>query len=165
MHSSVVIAALSAAASLVLLAGCAPEPEPEPAWTEEEAYAAAEETYREYNSLSLPYGENEDALDYLAPDLRADEEQTIRDISERNIRIEGESQIVNFQPIQFDRAGKSIAVLATVCHDDSGVYLVTEDGEKQGARDNPRYALEVEFATIEGDFSIVSFAEIASTEC
>ncbi|NHI16731.1 hypothetical protein [Microbacterium excoecariae] len=160
MRSSVVIAALSAAVSLVLLAGCAPEPEPEPAWTEEEAYAAAEETFRAYISESALSNTEGHPERYVTGALADQVEEWEERTSGVEIAARGESRVVTFEAVSFDVVERAVAVSAEACIDSSDVEVRDSDGKWTQTRPNGAYVVRVDFVSVGDAVQLAELSEV-----
>lgn len=128
-------AALAAAAVLVAaLSACTPAATPTPSPTptgfasEEEAFAAAEETYRAYvaESNRVLAGDVEaDPLLYLGGQALADEEEVQRLLDDSGQRLKGEFNLESFE----GESWTSNQVQAFACLDLAEVRIVSADGE------------------------------------
>lgn len=141
------------AAGLVLgaLTGCTPPPAPEPTPTfagEEEAFAAAEATYRAYvdalNAVDLSDPETfEDVYAWTTGDANAEERRSLTQMHADGWRVSGSSTMSEFFG---DKVSVGGSVTAVVCSDVSGVAVVDSDGESMVSPDRPAvYALSVVF--------------------
>lgn len=149
-------AAALAAASLLALTGCASDPEPEPAWTEEEAYAEAERVYREYDAAISDFlagNHDVDPLRFMTGDVRESSQATQEHIIDEGIVASGDAPIVDFVGQEFFVVGESAEVHATVCHDGSKVLITDRDGtETRPHADDGVYSLALEFVTRDGEW-------------
>jgi len=165
------LALVAAIAGAISLAGCVPEPAPTPTPTgfasEEEAFAAAEETYRAYIEATNKRnsGEDSDPTAYLVGEaLSADED--VRDLLEETQRsFQGEFKMLSFKPIEFQRVANAFSVSAIVCMDSTDVIVVDSNGTNVTPEDDvPIYALAVDFTTMDGEFRIAQ-SESSDQEC
>lgn len=140
---------------LIALAGCSPEPEPTPEPTaafasEEEAFQAAEETYRAYtDALSQVSLEDpstfEPVFDWLINDARTNERETLSQMSAAGIAISGSTSYVSYTPLSYN--AKIGEIVANLCIDVSEVELVDESGASLTPADRPDLQpVKVEFA-------------------
>lgn len=154
--------------------GCAPSPEPTPTPTpafasEEEAFAAAEETYRAYASAT-------NATDLGDPRtfepvygwLRAEAERSARknysELHANEITRSGTSTFDSFEPISFENE----SVTAALCLDVSAVELFDATGQSIVPSDRPpRQAIEVTFvpADTTSHLAITSMVSTADIQC
>jgi len=149
------VCVLSASALVIAgLVGCTPAPEPEPTKTElfasdEEAFAAAEGTYRAYLAatdeidLSDPHT-FEIALDWLAGDAETHERETLSQMHAEGLAKSGTTTLRAFTPVGFD--GSSGVIVANLCLDVSDVDLRDAAGTSVVPPDRPgQQALSVTF--------------------
>ncbi|WP_156888111.1 hypothetical protein [Microbacterium indicum] len=150
----------------LLLVGCAAEAEPEPAWTEEEAYAAAEEVFREFHDAWLSeedgYGSDGAYLEYLTGELRAAEEESLASGAPE---IRGQSVITDLTTADFDLVGETATVNVTACQDDSDVRVVDDEGAEEPVRADPVYEIDAVVTSVDGQMLIAELTENAGTGC
>lgn len=128
-------AALTSA--LLLLVGCAPDPSPSPTPTpafasEEEAFAAAEATYREFNDVSNARRAGDaDAspADYLIGDALETDQEASEYLLEAGLRLTGEAEVVSFRGVEAVINDGRPSVTAIVCLDSSATRVVDADGK------------------------------------
>ncbi|WP_309068597.1 hypothetical protein [Microbacterium sp.] len=134
-RSSVAVAALLA----IGLSGCAatPAPTPSPSTTgfvsEEEAFAAAEETYRAYTSSVDDYygGQNtSDPLQYLVHEARESEEAAQALFDEQGLQSEGSVRIVSFTAQSVSLVAGAAEVKALACLDTSDRVIRDQTGKE-----------------------------------
>jgi len=137
-----------------LLAGCSPAPEPTPTPTaafasEEEAFAAAEETYRDYTSalnqvdISNP-DTFEPLFDLTSGDFEAADRETFSELHAADYELTGETRVASFRGVSSDKALQEIT--AIVCVDVSQSGVVDQSGQSKTAPDRPDMnALRVTF--------------------
>lgn len=122
------------ALSAMLVTGCTPQPNPEesrePFGTEEEAFAAAEETYRNYvDALNArresPAAEPDPQSFLIGPALEADI-RSQQEFDQQGIRVEGPTMIVAVVPKTADLDANTAELL--VCLDSSATRVIDEDG-------------------------------------
>lgn len=139
----------SAMAVAVLLVGmlsaCTPEakPTPEPTKTaafatDEEAFAAAEETYRAYveasNETDLQNAASfEPVFSWLTGSALTDERETLTEFMAEGLRRSGEGSFDTFTPSAFTQD----RVTASLCLDVSDIELVYSDGTSAVPVDRP----------------------------
>lgn len=148
------LAACCVALSALGILGCSPAPEPEPTPTpafasEEEAFAAAEETYRAYNDAL-------NAVDPAEPQTfeplyalsngsfeRADREN-LSTMHAEGQAIEGDAKVIDFVGVKSD--APFTTATAIVCLDVSEVVVTDADGISLVRPDRPSvYGIEVVF--------------------
>lgn len=143
------------------LAGCATEPEP--AWTEEEAYAAAEETFRGFASAA--YESEVSTLGFVTGEMTGLELEAEEKAAEADLQIRGEVKVVHFEPLEFDMVSDSIAVQATACIDSSDVEIQLDGADWAQPRAEAVYGVEVSFASVGEDLLIDEFADSEDVAC
>lgn len=157
------IARLAAAAvALVLVIGgataCQPDPEPTPSGpvfaTEDEAFAAAEETYRAYvdalNQVDLSDPETFEAVyAWTTGDANANERETLSQMHADGWAVSGETAMTLFVPGSVELGGP-VALTATICSDVSDVDVLDASGQSVVSTSRPDvYALQVDFVESE----------------
>lgn len=168
----VVALALSLVA-LGLLSGCAPQPEPEPTPTavfasEEEAFKAAEETYRAYSSAlnKLNFQELE-TLEPLAElttsEYFAQERKSVIEMRAEGIVRGGSAHIEWFAPERYV-AGESVT--ARSCVDNRGTTFVDANGESIVPETRPsHYVLEIDFELSQGRWLVAKSRPTEDPKC
>ncbi|WP_241245873.1 hypothetical protein [Microbacterium sp. 4R-513] len=130
--------------------GCLPQPSPEPTpafASEEEAFAAAEATYRAYvdalNEVDLSDPETfEGVYAWTTGDANANERQTLSQMHADGWTVTGTTKIDLFDGREFD--AKSSHVVAIVCSNVAEIEVVDSTGASMVGADRPDvYALEV----------------------
>ncbi|WP_396668426.1 hypothetical protein [Microbacterium sp. R86528] len=120
-----------------VLVGCTAQPDPNATPTavfssDEEAFAAAEATYRAYvDALNAVASDDVDALDpanFLVGDALESHNQTERAFDDAKLRVEGNTRIV-WITAGADSPGDSMSIL--VCLDVSATRIVDADGADQ----------------------------------
>ncbi|NYF16283.1 hypothetical protein HDC37_001097 [Microbacterium sp. AK009] len=123
------------ALSLVLVTGCTPQPEPvesqAPFATEEEAFAAAEETYRNYvdalNAVDLSDPETfEPVYEWTTGDLNASDREGLSQYHAAGAEVGGTSTPVMIEPVTVDPEAGHVDL--AVCLDVSTVTVQDADG-------------------------------------
>jgi hypothetical protein len=152
------------ALSAIGFLGCSPAPEPEPTPTpafasEEEAFAAAEETYRAYidasNAVDLQDPNTFEAIDaFTTGKYQADERKTLSEMHAEGYLSSGSIVVESFTGSLL-RADQSVR--ASACNDVSQTALTDRDGASLVAPDRPaRYALSLEFIMVDGSLRITN---------
>ncbi|WP_156759407.1 hypothetical protein [Microbacterium karelineae] len=163
LRTAASIAALALAA--VALTSCASEPEPE--WTEEEAYAAAEETFRGYWSVDA-FSDDEEAraqtLEHITGDLR-DHYDGDSVLDGHDVQARGESIIREFETTEYRTVGDQIVVEATACIDDSAYELNIDGKGWKVPREDPIYGVELTFESVDSKILISHFDETELEGC
>lgn len=141
------LGALSAGAlALGALSGCAPSPEPSPTKTalfasDEEAFAAAEETYRAYTEASNARRNGDqsvDPQDFLTGEALESHIDSLRALDEAGLRVVGDVSVVDFRPMSDSvrRDGQSLS--AVVCLDLANARTLNSDGDDVTPSDRPQ---------------------------
>ncbi|WP_221584077.1 hypothetical protein [Microbacterium sp. G2-8] len=156
--------ALATLAALGLaLAACASEAEPEPAWTEEEAFAAAEETFRAY--WGSDFDSDEERLQYLNKEMAQQAEESERALADIDIERRGESVVTSFEAATFRTVGATAVVEAVACVDGTEVE-VNIDGEGwEAPREEPQYAVEISFEASGSRMVVADLTEAGGVRC
>lgn len=152
-------AMLGALAVALLASGCTPEPTPTPSPTgfasEEEAFAAAEATYRAYvdalNQVDLSDPATfEDVFDHLAGSALADEKKSLTNLHAEKMAVSGSTVLNGFF------AGTSNGALeAVACLDVSRVSLIDQYGVSQISPDRADvYAVRLAFTTTDSPLDV-----------
>ena len=153
---------LAAATSLV---GCVKEEEPEPQWTEESAYAAAEETFRAYWAAGAIGGEKSEEKQYVTGDLLEHYEEQEADAEAKSIEARGTSEIGDFVHDEFRTVGETAVVEARVCIDDSNFEIKIDDGDWYSPRQDPIYTVTMRFTSVDDRMLLASLDESGDDEC
>ncbi len=125
------------ALSISVLAACAPTPEPTPTPTalfasDEEAFAAAEETYRAYTDAANAFRAGDEAsqpASYLTGTALEADIDAAREFEELGIRLSGLVKISKFIGVSATLRGEIATVDAVVCIDASETIVLDENGE------------------------------------
>ncbi len=134
MHRGLLCAA-GAVFTVALVAGCTPQPEPDasqqPFATEEEAFAAAEETYRNYvdalNDVDLSDPETfEPVYEWTTGDLNASDREGLSQYHATGAQVSGESTPVLIEPADVNASEGRVDL--AVCLDVSAVNVQSTDG-------------------------------------
>lgn len=163
-------ALIASAAMLGMLSACTPaEPEPTPTKTalfasEDEAFAAAEETYRAYND-ALNEDRNgvgtENPKDYLIGQAYEGSVDGERQVNDAGLKLEGDVLVTEFIAGPEMPDGAQPQVRATVCLDLSDTRVVDLDsGEEADVPDRPKLvAQEIEMTWVKDSFLISEESE------
>lgn len=122
--------ALVTFAALATTGGCSASPEPKPTPTplfasEEEAFAAAEEVYREYNEAGSG---GDDTTRFLTGTALESELETLRYLEENTLVLRGASALSSFEPVDASPLNGSYDLDAHVCLDLSSVAVLDQNG-------------------------------------
>lgn len=128
LFSSVTLITFTA---LVTTGGCSASPEPKPTPTslfasEEEAFAAAEEVYREYNEAG---SRGDNTTKFLTGTALESELETLRYLEENSLVLEGASVLTGFKAVNASPSGGSYDLDARVCLDLSSVAVLDQNGD------------------------------------
>lgn len=124
---------------------CQPEPTPTPTGpafaSEDEAFAAAEETYRAYvdalNQVDLSDPETFEAVyAWTTGDFRASEKKTLSEMHAESWSVSGESIVARIDKLPIT-SNYSSSLSLGACVDVSSVTLVDSDGVSQVSQDRP----------------------------
>src|SRR5699024_8687473 len=131
------------------LTACAAEPDPDPEWTEEAAYAEAEEVFQAYIAAS-GFGPTSGGP---KKDVTGEMKQVTADAVESRamdpIESRGEAEIVSFDAHDFALVGDSVALDALACFDATTLEIRGADGEWQQPREEIRYGVEASFMSVD----------------
>ena len=168
------VAAVAVALVLVvgMTTGCQPEPGPSPSGpifaNEDEAFAAAEETYRAYvdalNQVDLSDPETFEAVyAWTTGDFDASERKTLSEMHAESWTVSGRSEIARIDRLGADDALSKIELGS--CVGVSSVMLLDADGVSQVSPDRP----DLQMTTVDLTWSAASptgylIAEIAGAE-
>ncbi len=169
------------ASVLVLLAvlggaavGCGakrpPSPTPTPLFaSEEEAFAAAEETYRAYNEAGnreRAGDEAADSMSFLTGDALENEIASTRELLDAGVELRGDIQVLEFVGLVASIESRSSAVTSTVCLDVSAVHAVDEAGNLVTATGRSDvYGVDLTFVERDSSLKILRFEVSASIPC
>lgn len=147
MISRVARVSLALAIVLGMATGCQPEPEPSPTGpvfaTEEEAFAAAEETYRAYvdalNQVDLSDPETFEAVyAWTTGELNASDRKNFSAWNADGYAKSGEALIASAAGSSVrDLESETPMVELDACYDVSGVEVVDQNGESVVGADRP----------------------------
>ncbi|WP_144872878.1 hypothetical protein [Microbacterium sp. 1.5R] len=164
-----VITAGLLAALLGLLAGCAPEPAPTPTPTpafasEEEAFAAAEKVYRDYNdavNAERAGDESADPAQFLTSAALETDIYSRRLVAREGWSLVGDGKVDAFVGTESRMTATSSVVTATVCLDVTGSKVLNSDGDDVTPSDRvTRVLLDIEFVSAD-DRLLISRTEVA----
>jgi len=155
------------------LSACTPTPEPTPTPTaafasEEEAFAAAEEVYRDYidASSSVDYADPDtfEALDaFTTGSYQADEREGLSTMyAEGNSRT-GEIKVVWFRGVEIEDES---TIRARTCNDVSGTAVFDKDGASLVPDDRPsHYAIDLVFVVEQQEVLISTSQAVEDSTC
>lgn len=165
-------AAVAAAGLLIgMLSACTPETKPTPKpttsaafATDEEAFAAAEETYRAYvKAGNLPDG-NEDK--YLAGMALENHLEGERRLEDAGLHVEGETALSSFEVKPESVARDRTSLTAAVCLDLRRLRTISADGANVTPADRPdAIAMTVEMQLSAGKFLIFDELDADNAAC
>ncbi|GGO61029.1 hypothetical protein GCM10010910_07860 [Microbacterium nanhaiense] len=161
----------TAATGLVLLVttalvGCTPAAEPEPEWTEESAYAAAEETFRAYWAAGAIGSDKSEEKQYITGDLLAHYERSPQDSgTEDSIEVRGESKLGSFVHDEYRVVGEAAVVEARVCVDDSDFQVNVDGNGWESPREDPIYTVSMRFMSVGGTMLLANLDESDDDVC
>lgn len=150
MLSALAVAMLAVATATACTPVPAPTPTPTPVFaTEEEAFAAAEETYRAYvdalNQVNLADPKTfEEVYQWTTGEANAQDRVIFSRLHAEGVTIGGKSLVDRFTAISTD-VSSDVLVAAVACLDVSSVTLVSANGESTVDPSRPKVqTLEVE---------------------
>jgi len=154
-------------------AACTPTPEPTPTPTgfasEDEAFAAAEATYRAYiDALNARNAGDKDADPKIFTTGEALEAETSseKNMTSRGLHIAGKTSLVDFQPQEYRVTNDGPEVLAEACLDASESTVVNEQNEDVTPDDfEPVYVLAVGFTSVNNAFMISETSLARQGDC
>ncbi|WOF21811.1 hypothetical protein N8K70_10485 [Microbacterium betulae] len=166
---AVLPAALIAA---LALSGCTPDPGPTPTptgfATEEEAFAAAEETYRAYiDALNARNAGDEEAdpQSFLIGEVLESDQRTREILEQSKQTIQGSLDILSFTPETTTRIADAIQVDAIVCMDATNARILDSNGGDVTPEDTPSiYSLKIELTSADNTLKI-SASENSDNPC
>lgn len=173
LSRSVRVPIVGLALACAALVGCSPTPVPTPTPTpafasEEEAFAAAEETYRAYmdasNSVDLQDPRSFDALDqYTAGDYQAQERKGLSEMHAEGYISGGAIRIESFRGIAVTSSGR---VHAVACNDVSETLLTDSEGKSLVSPDrHVRYALDLTFEQVDSRLLLIDSDAVEDDSC
>lgn len=166
-------AALITLAALATTGGCSASPEPKPTPTslfasEEAAFAAAEEVYREYiaafNEVDLQDPATFEApAEYTDGRYEAGERKDLSELHAEGFIRSGTIVIVRITPERVDEDG---AIYLRTCNDVSATLLTDSNGVVVTPEDRPTaFAIELRFETRDGELRLVDSETVEDSSC
>jgi len=156
------------------LSACTPAPAPSPTPTaafasEEEAFAAAEETYRAYNNAVNHQrlgDESVDPLTFLTGDILDSERKTSQELEASGIRINGDTVVTRFTGTDSTLGGPVAQVGATICLDITQARAIDSSGADVTAPGRSDiYAIHATFTGDADQLSISEYEVQADVQC
>ncbi len=150
-------ATLALAVVAAALSGCAPGPEPTPTPTpafasEEEAFAAAEEVYREYNGAG---NQGSDVTIFLMGRALEGELDTIRYLDQNKLTLDGPSKITTFEGKKVSGDDLTPTIQSSLCLDVSATRVLDVEGADVTPSDRTeKMKLDVTFSFVDGELLI-----------
>jgi hypothetical protein len=164
------LAVVAAGALALSMSGCLGEPEPTPTptlafATDEEAFAAAEETYRAYidalNARNADSNSDLDPADYLIERALESHLETVALLQKEGIRTDGAVEIASVEPQEVESGGD---IVVHFCLDATNTRVVNDAGDDVTPADRPpRALLSVRFIEVGPDVFITE--SIADSTC
>lgn len=167
-------ATLGLAAAALMLSGClAPAPEPTPTPTavfasEDEAFAAAEETYRAYvdaaNARREDPQSDPDPESFLVGEALENEIDAQRDYEQLGIRVVGPSTVSQVVDVSADPVSGDVVIDA--CFDSTAARAVNEAGDDVTLADrDPTVMLRIATTVVGGEVLIEELAAAGGATC
>lgn len=168
------LAASCIALSVLGILGCSSAPDPEPSPTpafasEEEAFAAAEQTYRAYiaalNAVDLSDTSSFESVFALTTgEFQKGDRENLSELHANGMQMSGESVVTGFVGVSTSREQNE--AVARVCVDVSQVKIVNQAGESGVSADRPpRYAIDATFSFQRDKVLIQSAARSDAVTC
>lgn len=167
-------ACVGALVASALLSGCAPVSAPTPTPTplfssEDEAFAAAEETYREYNDASNARRAGDNAAnpeDYLVGTALEADLVASDYLRSQGLKLTGTVVIIEFQGLEAEIGDGRTTLTASVCLDSSGTRVIRTDGVDVTPPERVALiALRVQMVATGHEFRIEDESEMDSGRC
>lgn len=167
------VAASVAVAGVSVLAGCAPEPEPtvQPLFaTEAEAFAAAEEVYREYtraaNEVRAGGAPSSDPFEFVSGRALQADIDAASYLQTNGLRLDGPTDIASFHHLDATLGSEPVQVRMAACLDARAVQLLDSADADVTPSDREEVApLLVTFSAIDGRLLITGSEETAVVKC
>jgi hypothetical protein len=163
------------ALSAIGFLGCSPAPEPEPTPTpafasEEEAFAAAEETYRAYidalNAERSGTPPAKPSQDYLSGQVLEAELANENELREAGVHIEGSTAVSGFYGLRVDIDSQAATVVGRACLDITDARAVDTTGtDVTVVGRSDIYAIDVTFAGAQSSLLITAYEIATDFEC
>jgi hypothetical protein len=159
---------------LAVTSGCSATPKPEPTATpafasEEEAFAAAEKLYLEYNeagNAKMAGESTPNPQDFLIGTALEADIDGGRFLAEQGLRISGSAAVTSFVGIEVVGTGRIVTIVAVVCLDATAVHVFDEAGTDVTPADRgDTVAQRVEFVGAKGELWIGSESSESPEEC
>lgn len=155
------------------LSACAPTPEPSPTPTaafasEQEAFAAAEETYRAYNDAVNRQrdGEETDPQSFLIALALENDIDGTRVLEENGVHISGHGDVSEVRGTTADLESVPATITMLVCLDVSATRVLNADDEDVTPTDRPEaVALDVKLVSSGDGLKISESTENTADQC
>lgn len=144
------------------LTACAAEPEPEPEWTEEAAYAEAEEVFREYWDVTF---EADVPEELLTPTMAEEHAEGVAQIVEMELETRGAAKVTSVDTSGFRFVGETVAVDLEACIDGATFEIRTAGGEWKQPREDTTYGVVAQLESLGGKMRVAALTEPESDEC
>lgn len=173
-HRHVLTPVIALALLSALVAGCSPSPTPTPTptaafATEEEAFAAAEETYRAYidaSNTDRSRQESASSLEFLTGEALEAEIASMRDLEAAGVRIEGVSRVLNVVKVTGEFEAPVAALVVRACLDISMARAIDASGQDVTAEGRSDiYAVDVSLTGTSDRLLIASLKVATDVPC
>lgn len=145
------------------LTSCTSAEEPEPTWTEESAYAAAEETFRAYWAAGAEGSAAR--APYLNDEMKQVERDGENELADLEIETRGASTVESVQLTDFRLVDNVGVVELEACIDGVDVEVRQKQGEWRNPRADPIYGVVVRLES-SGDMMVISdIGELEEDRC
>lgn len=175
-HTSARVAAVLALLAVLggATVGCGstrpPSPTPTPLFaSEEEAFAAAEETYRAYNEAGNRERAGDatvDSMSFLTGDALDNEIASAHELLNAGVELRGDIEVLDFVGLVASIESASSTVTSTVCLDVSAIHAVDEAGNLVTATGRSDvYGVDLTFVERDSSLKILRFEVSAAIPC
>lgn len=144
------------------LTACAAEPEPEPEWTEESAYAEAEEVFRAYWNVDF---DGDIPKKLMTPSMAAAEEEGREELANSGVEFRGVSEITSVKHVSYRTVGESAVVTLQACIDASELEMRGSDGQWRQPRTESTYGVEAQLESRAENMLVADMSEPEGIEC
>lgn len=162
------------ALSAVGVLGCSPTPEPEPTPTpafasEEEAFAAAEETYRAYNDAGNARragADSPDPQDFLIGDALEGDIDAMNYLQAQGIRVTGTTEVISFGTGDAEISGADVNLNVLVCIDLSRTTVFdSADMDVTPPDRQDRLGMRIAMTSVNGELRIAEELSLGTAGC
>ncbi|MGO3250261.1 MAG: hypothetical protein ACTIK8_01600, partial [Microbacterium gubbeenense] len=131
-------------------------------WTEETAYAEAEEVFRAYWDATF---EAEVPDDLLTEEMADEHAKGVTQIAESGLETRGAASIVAVHLSGFRHVSETVVVDLEACIDGATFEVRTDGGDWMQPRDDPKYGVEAQLESRDGEMLVAGLTEPETSEC